>query len=57
MNKTAFSEEAIRQLVRDEIRLLGLPAGLTTIARACMMIVRWAQKTKEKLKAELKEEP
>lgn len=26
--------------------------GLTILIRACMMIVRWAQKTKEKLKSE-----
>jgi len=26
--------------------------GLTTIIRACMMVVRWAQKMKEKLERE-----
>ena len=48
MTKT-FSEEAIRKIVRDEIMLLGLPGGLTTIISTCMMVVRWAQKTKRKL--------
>lgn len=52
MTKAPVSEEAIRKIVRDEIARLGLPAGLTTIARACMMVVRWAQKAKEKLERE-----
>jgi len=42
-------EEAIRKIVRDEIMLLGLPAGLTTLIRALLAIVRWAQKAKRKL--------
>lgn len=38
--------EEIRRIVRDEIHVLGLPNGLMVLIRACMMVVRWAQKTK-----------
>jgi len=49
---TALSDEAIeeiKRIVRDEIILLGLPNGLTVLIRACMMIVRWAQRTKRRV--------
>jgi len=55
MTQTAFSEEGIqtiREIVRDEIAISGLPTGLDTLVRALMMIVRWAQKTKERMERE-----